>query len=403
MKVCVVGLGYIGLPMAATLASKGHQVVGVDISEKAVAAINAGKTHLEEPGLPELVADCVAKGNLRATDVPVAADIFFLCVPTPFIEENKQADMKYVRAAAKSISGVIKAGDMVVLESTSPVGATRRDVAEEIYTQRPELEGELNIAYCPERAIPGETLREMVENDRSIGGVTPEASAKVAAFYRTFIKGEVIEASAEVTEMVKMVENASRDVQIAFANELHLTCDKLGLNVWDVIKLANHHPRVNILQPGPGVGGHCIAVDPWFIIAASPETTPLMRTAREVNDGKPHWVVQQVVNAVAKVEAAGNKPKIALLGLAYKPNVDDFRESPSITVAREVIKHYPAEAVVVEPYMQTSAEYNLVSLDEALDSCNIIVMLTDHTEFKQINRGQLEGKLLVDTRGTFEG
>ena len=395
-NVCVIGLGYIGLPAAALAAMNGHQVVGVDTKQNVIEAINAGKTHLEEPGLPEVVKTSVENGSLKASINPCIADVFIIAVPTPFVELSKEPDMSFVEAAAKSIAPHLKKEDLVILESTSPVGATNLNVRSIIEAERPELKDEVYYVYCPERAIPGKTLTEMCTNDRSIGGLTEAAAEKAVSFYKTFVTGKLLPTTAETAEMVKLVENACRDSQIAFANELSLVCDKLNLNVWDVIKLANHHPRINMLNPGPGVGGHCIAVDPWFIISSAPELTPLMQAARAVNDGKPEWVVQKVKEAIA--QKAGQT--VALLGLAYKPDVDDFRESPSITIAQQLKDVSDATVIVCEPYMTNSQDYKLVSLETALES-DIIVMLTDHKEFKEITRGQLDRKTVIDTRGTF--
>jgi UDP-N-acetyl-D-mannosaminuronic acid dehydrogenase len=303
--------------------------------------------------------------------------------------------MTMVESAAKAIAAVIEAGDLVILQSTSPVGATEHNVRAVIETARPDLAGKIEYAYCPERAIPGKTMHEMLHNDRPVGGLTPAATNRAIAFYGRQVQGQLLATSAATAEMVKLVENASRDVQIAFANELSLVCEKMGLNVWEVIRLANRHPRVNILQPGPGVGGHCIAVDPWFIIDAAPEQTPLMRAARNVNDGKPDWVVEQVRAAAAKVEA----PVICLLGLAYKENVDDFRESPSVTVADKLIESQLGKVIVVEPFMKESRRYELVSLKDGLEKADIVVHLTAHDAFKNIRREDLAGKKFIDTRG----
>ncbi len=398
--VNVIGLGYMGLPMAAMLAEKGHNVLGVDINPEVVAAVNAGQTHLHEPGLPELVARAHKGGNLKAAEKPEKGEIFIISVPTPFMEENKTADMRFVRAAAANIAPVLEEGNLVIVESTSPVGGTRADVVEVINAARPELAGKVDYAFCPERAIPGRTLQEMVENDRIIGGLTPEATTRTRDFYQTFITGTLLETDCDTAEMVKLVENTSRDVQIAFANELSHVCDKLGLDVWEVIQLANHHPRVNILQPGPGVGGHCIAVDPWFIIEKARDVTPLMQAARHINDGKPGRVVEKILAARKK----RGKAKVALLGLAYKPDVDDFRESPSVQIAEKVIAQIGHENVLVcEPYMKKSEKFQLVSLEKALEEAEVVVMLTHHSDFKAITLGALEGKDVIDTRGVLRG
>ena len=390
-----MGLGYIGLPMAVVSAETGLRVLGVDIRPDIVATVNDGRVHIEEPGLPEKIAPVVRDGQLRAAVKPEPSHIFMIAVPTPVDHHTHRPDMAMVESAALAVADVIEAGDLVILQSTSPVGATEHNVKAVIEKKRPDLSGKLEYVYCPERAIPGKTMYEMIHNDRAVGGLTPNATKRGIAFYQRMVKGELLETDAATAEMVKLVENASRDVQIAFANELSLVCDAMGLNVWNVIKLANHHPRVNILQPGPGVGGHCIAVDPWFIIDAAPAQTPLMRTAREVNDGKPNWVVDQVRKAAEGL----TRPTICLLGLAYKENVDDFRESPSVTVADALIAAELGTVVVVEPFMASSSKYHLTSLEEGLEQADIVVLLTTHDVFKTISPKSLVGKKLVDTRG----
>jgi len=392
----IMGLGYIGLPMAALSASAGMNVLGVDIREDVVNTVNAGKIHIEEPGLAEIVAPAVSDGKLRADVKPAASEIFMIAVPTPVDHRTHQPDMAMVRSAASMIAAVVEAGNLVILQSTSPVGSTENSVKAVIEKIRPELAGKIEYVYCPERAIPGKTIHEMIHNDRAVGGLTLNATRRGIAFYKKQVKGKLLETDAATAEMVKLVENASRDVQIAFANELSLACDAMGLNVWDVIKLANHHPRVNILQPGPGVGGHCIAVDPWFIIDAAPEQTPLMRTARAVNDGKPEWVVSKVKEAAKGIK----NPVICLLGLAYKENVDDFRESPSVTVADKLIESGLGDVLIVEPFMKDSDRYRLVPLGEGLNRADIVVHLTAHDTFKAIAPELLEGKKIIDTRGS---
>ncbi len=400
-KVSVIGLGYIGLPTSVVVAMAGHSVLGVDINPKTVETINSGKAHIEEQGLDELVAKTTKDGSFKAFTTVQPADVYLIIVPTPFTGESKQPDMKYVRQAATDIAPFIKEGDLVVLESTSPVGSTKNDVAKVILDIRPELTGKIYFAFCPERAIPGNTLHELVHNDRTVGGIDEASTAKAVEFYTSYIKGDILQTTSDTAEMVKLTENASRDVQIAFANELSLVCDDLGLDVWKVIELANHHPRVNILQPGPGVGGHCIAVDPWFIVASSPKNTPLMRTAREVNDSKPNWVVEQVKKAINEKQKT-EKPVIGLLGLAFKPDVDDLRESPSVTVATTLKNSTDAEIMVCEPYINHHEIFNLSPLDELLEKSNILVMLTDHSEFKNISAEKLKNKIIIDTRGTFK-
>lgn len=390
----ILGLGYIGLPMAALAAQKGLHVCGVDIRPDIVETINKGLTHLEEPGLPDLVAAAVSSGHLRATHMPQAARVYVIAVPTPVDHATHRPDMSYVNCAAAMIAPIVQAGDLVILQSTSPVGSTRTQVKNIIERERPDLGDRVNYAYCPERAIPGKTLHEMIYNDRAIGGLTPEATAQALAFYRPLIQGQLMPTTTEAAEMVKLVENASRDVQLAFANELSLVCDQLNLNVWEIIRLANHHPRVNILQPGPGVGGHCIPVDPWFIVDAAPDCTPLMRAARQVNDTKPDWVVEKV-----RAAATDKKdPVICLLGLAYKENVDDFRESPATMIADKLIAAQIGTVIVVEPFMAQSDRYNLVSLADGVRQADIVVHLTAHDTFKTIPPEALSGKMIINPR-----
>lgn len=399
MKTCVVGLGYIGLPTAALLASKGYEVVGVDINEIIVGYINAGKPHFEEKGLEELVSEAIFSGKLKASTTPEAADTFLIIVPTPFIEADKSADMKYVRQASKDIAPFLSEGNLVVLESTSALGATKKDVMEVIHAKRPDLVGKLHFAFCPERAIPGNTLYELEHNDRVVGGVDENSTNIAVTYYQKFIKGDILPASEKTAEMVKLCENAFRDVNIAYANELSIVCDKLSINVWEVIKLANHHPRVNILQPGPGVGGHCIAIDPWFIAAAAPNEAKLIAQARTINDGKPHWVANKVKQAVAELNK--QDVTVGLLGLAFKPNIDDMRESPSIAVANLIKENISASIIACEPFIKKYEDMTLVTLSELLEKSDVVVMLTDHDAFKNITLEQLSGKKIIDTRGSF--
>lgn len=412
--ICVVGLGYIGLPTAVVLASRGKSIVGVDISQDVVAKINRGEIHIVEPDLDALTARAVQNSMLRAASTPAPADAFIIAVPTPF--HDGKADLAYVHSAAASIAPVLKVGDLVVLESTSPPGTTER-MAEQLSALRPDLRlpvaGEANcdvhVAYCPERVLPGRVLVELVENDRVIGGITPECSARAEELYRIFCTGHLLKTSVRTAEMCKLTENSFRDVGIAFANELSVICEKLGINVWELIRLANHHPRVNILQPGPGVGGHCIAVDPWFIVAAAPAEARLIRTAREVNDSKPAYVLEKIKAAIAGAQAVGAGPKVALLGLAFKPDVDDFRESPALQIAETVASWKNCEVLVSEPYAQelpcTFSGYKHVRLiDNAYDAireAHIVVMLVNHRLYNEIPRGDLEGKAVIDTRGVW--
>lgn len=396
MRVSVIGLGYMGLPMAAILARAGHEVVGVDINPKAVAAVNRGECHFTEPGMAELVQEAYESGRLRAVAKPEVAEVFILSLPTPVDHATHEADMSFVEAGARSIAKVLTGGELVVLESTSPVGATRKNVKAVIEKERPDLKDAVGYVFCPERAIPGNTVKEMAGNDRMVGGLTEASTRRGVELYRTFCKGNVIETTAEEAEMVKMVENASRDVQIAFANELSMACDKLGLDVWRVRELANHHPRVDILLPGTGVGGHCLAVDPWFIIKAAPDVTPLMRAARQVNDHKPGWVVEKVKQAAKKT--GKDSVTVACLGLAYKPDVDDLRESPSIAVVEELAKLKNLTLKIVEPNLERW-EKTLHPLEEALKKADVVVSLTAHKPFKSLPDGALEGKWVVDACG----
>jgi UDP-N-acetyl-D-mannosaminuronic acid dehydrogenase len=410
----VVGLGYIGLPTAVVIASRGVSVIGVDVSKDVVAKINRGEIHIVEPDLDALTARAVQNGMLRASGVPAAADAFVIAVPTPF--HDGKADLSYVQAATASIAAVLKAGDLVVLESTSPPGTTEA-IAAQLAALRPDLRlpvpGEADcdvyVAYCPERVLPGRVLVELVENDRVIGGITPECSARAEELYRIFCRGSLLKTGVRTAEMCKLTENSFRDVGIAFANELSIICEKLGINVWELIRLANHHPRVNILQPGPGVGGHCIAVDPWFIVAAAPEESRLIRTAREVNDGKPAYVLEKVKAAIAGARAAGAKPKVAVLGLAFKPDVDDFRESPSLQIAETIASWNSCEMLVSEPYAEVlpcslsnqKGVTLVVNARDAIRDAHIVVMLVNHRQYGDIPRGELEGKAVIDTRGVW--
>lgn len=395
-KICVLGLGYIGLPTASLLATKGFSVTGVDVSQKVVDTINRGEIHIVEPDLDILVKSAVNSGNLSASLTPVEADIFIIAVPTPFKAEgpyNKRPDLSYIQAATKAISGLVKPGNLVILESTSPVGTTEEVVAATLKAQG--LGDEVHVAHCPERVLPGRILIELIENDRVVGGVNPESTAVAASFYRSFVRGEVLEASAKTAEMVKLTENSSRDVSIAFANELSMICEAEGINTWEVIELANRHPRVNILNPGPGVGGHCIAVDPWFIVDRSPESSRLIRTAREVNDAKPQWVLDRVKRCAERFKS----PKIACLGLAFKADVDDLRESPACDIVSELNELYPDQLLICEPNLKQHDSYMLVSLDTAIAEADIVLLLVDHKPFKGLSAEQLNEKIVIDTRG----
>lgn len=379
--VCVVGLGYIGLPTAALLASNGFNVVGVDLNAHAVETINQGRIHIVEPDLDAFVRSAVAAGRLKAYEKPQAADIYMICVPTPFHEGEgiPQPNVDYVLAATRSIAKFVKPDDLVILESTSPVGTTQQMA--DVLAQAGVDVAKIHVAYCPERVLPGKIMTELVENDRVVGGLTPEATQAVSGFYRTFVRGAVLETDAKTAEMCKLTENSFRDVNIAFANELSLICAKEGINVWNLIQLANHHPRVNILQPGAGVGGHCIAVDPWFIVARDPENARLIRTAREVNNNKTVWAIDQIKIAVADASArTGRKPKVACMGLAFKPDIDDLRESPAVHIADTLLSQ-GYDVVAVEPNIESHDRFTLLTLEDALKAADVLAVLVKHRGF----------------------
>ena len=405
--VCVLGLGYIGLPTAAVIARSGCKVLGVDVNASVVDTINRGEIHIEEVDLDGLVQGVVVRKMLRASTTVEKADVFVIAVPTPF-DEKHAPDISYVLAAATNIAAVLKAGDTVILESTSPVGTTDK-VRDLIAKLRPDLKipgisvetPDVSIAYCPERVLPGRILEELTNNDRSIGGITPRCARKALTFYTRFVRGECVTTDARSAEMTKLVENAFRDVNIAFANELSMVADHMGLDVWEVIRLANRHPRVNILQPGPGVGGHCIAVDPWFIVHGAPDQSPLIRTARQVNDGKVDHVIAQ---ASAMIDADPDMI-VGCMGLAFKANIDDFRESPAKKVTAELARRFGNRIRIVEPYAaelpiefaQTGA--TLIDIDHALLECDMLITLVDHDAFKAIPLAERAQKLVYDVRG----
>jgi UDP-N-acetyl-D-mannosaminuronic acid dehydrogenase len=406
-QVAVIGLGYIGLPTAAVLASYGWRVCGIDVSQKVVDTVNAGGVHIEEGDLDALVHDAVTAQTLVAsTEVPTAS-FYMIAVPTPLGPDNTP-DISYVLAAARAIAPKVQPGACVIVESTSPVGTTER-VAQLIAQLRPDLKlpvfgsqepGDIALAYCPERVLPGRIVHELVHNDRVIGGITPACAQRIKVLYASFVKGDCLVTNARVAETVKLTENSFRDVNIAFANELSVIADDLGVDVWDVIALANRHPRVNILQPGPGVGGHCIAVDPWFLVSSAPKVARLIRTAREVNDFKASYTERRIRGLL---DAAPGK--VALLGLAFKPDIDDFRESPALEIALSLAQTRGQRIMVVEPFAEalpagfagTGAE--LVTLDQALATAEVVVVLVDHTAFKHLTPADLAGKLVLDTRG----
>ncbi|MEL7189581.1 MAG: UDP-N-acetyl-D-mannosamine dehydrogenase [Pseudomonadota bacterium] len=409
-QIAVIGLGYIGLPTAAVLASYGWSVCGVDVTEEVVNTVNAGGVHIEEKDLDQLVHDAIASEKLVASMEVPAAHFYMIAVPTP-LGDNKSPDIGYVEAAARAIAPKILPGACIIVESTSPVGTTEK-VAKIIADMRPDLiipsfgasdeePADIALAYCPERVLPGKIVHELVANDRVIGGVTPACADKAAALYTSFVKGDCLRTNVRVAETVKLVENSFRDVNIAFANELSMIADEIGVDVWDVIRLANRHPRVNILQPGPGVGGHCIAVDPWFLVAGAPETARLVRTAREVNDYKAKHTQQRIRDLLQACPGG----KVALLGLAFKPDIDDFRESPALEIAEQLAPDLGSRMLVVEPFADVLPDHlqtngaQLTNLDTALNEAEVIVILVDHTAFKHLVQSDLAGRIVFDTRG----
>ncbi|GAA3283659.1 UDP-N-acetyl-D-mannosamine dehydrogenase [Paenarthrobacter aurescens] len=408
-RVAVIGLGYIGLPTAAILATNGIEVIGVDVNQRTVDAVNAGQVPFVEPDLGVHVAGAVSHGHLTASISTPRADAYIVAVPTPF-KTDRSADLSYIEAAAEGIAPQLIGGELLILESTSPPGATEH-MAQYILDLRPDLSLDgadskpaILVAHCPERVLPGRVMIELVINDRIVGGITPDAAEKAKNLYSVFCKGEILTTDAVTAEMAKLVENSYRDVNIAFANELSVISDKLGIDVWELIRLANHHPRVNILQPGPGVGGHCIAVDPWFIVSAAPEEARLIRTAREVNDAKPEWVFQQVLSALELLPPAA---EVSVLGLAFKANIDDLRESPAIEIAAHLAEALPSTRFnVAEPHVAElpaqllgRSNVKLVPIDESVSRSDVIVVLVDHDDVKAIEIEQLEGKVVIDTRG----
>jgi UDP-N-acetyl-D-mannosaminuronic acid dehydrogenase len=411
--VSVIGLGYIGLPTAAVIASRGINVIGVDVNQKAVDIINAGKIHIVEPDLDIVVRGVVSTGNLRATTTPEPAEAFMVAVPTPFHSSDDgshKPNLDYIKSAALAIAPVLEKGNLVILESTSPVGATEK-LAGWLAEARPDLSfpqdkgdtADIKVAHCPERVLPGYVLQELVSNDRVIGGMSKACSERAVELYKTFVRGECVITNARTAEMAKLTENSFRDVNIAFANELSVICDKLKINVWELIKLANRHPRVNILSPGPGVGGHCIAVDPWFIVDSCPEEANIIRQARLTNDAKPFYVIDKITEAADQFK----KPVIACLGLAFKADIDDLRESPALQIVEELAKRNIGEIIAVEPNINesempislTDAKVELSSLENALEKANVVVVLVDHKQFKIADSTHFATKVVIDTRG----
>ncbi|MCR1163664.1 UDP-N-acetyl-D-mannosamine dehydrogenase [Paenarthrobacter sp. UW852] len=411
-RVAVIGLGYIGLPTAAILATNGIEVIGVDVNERTVGAVNAGQVPFVEPDLGVHVSGAVSQGHLKASTSTPRAEAYIVAVPTPF-KSDRSADLSYIEAAARGIAPQLQGGELLILESTSPPGATEH-MANYILNLRPDLSLDgsdsrpaILVAHCPERVLPGRVMIELVTNDRIVGGMTAEAAETAKNLYAVFCQGEILTTDAVTAEMAKLVENSYRDVNIAFANELSIISDKLGIDVWELIRLANHHPRVNILQPGPGVGGHCIAVDPWFIVAAAPDESRLIRTAREVNDSKPEWVIEQAKSALAGLP---DSAELSVLGLAFKANIDDLRESPAIEIAGHLADALPDRRLnVAEPHIEAlpgklanRRNVEFLSVEESIERSEVVLVLVDHDAVKEVGAEALVGKVLIDTRGTFD-
>lgn len=397
MKACFMGLGYIGLPTAIIAAKHGIEVLGVDINPNVVEMTNQGKLHIIEPGLEEYLREVVATQKLKASTVAEQSDAYFIVVPTPF-KGNHEPDISYVEAATHTVIPLLKGGDLYVIESTSPVGTTEK-MEQLIFSLRPELEGKIYIAYCPERVLPGNVIYELVHNDRVIGGIDAESTEKAIEFYSLFVKGTLHKTNSRTAEMCKLTENSSRDVQIAFANELSIICDKASINVWELIELANKHPRVNILQPGCGVGGHCIAVDPYFITSDYPIESQIIAKAREINNYKAFWCAEKVQNAILKFELEHRrKPVVAMMGLAFKPNIDDLRESPAKYITTKVMQGCNnTDILVVEPNVKEHKVFKLTDYKEAYEKADIVVFMVAHTEFKELL--SREGKVVLDLCG----
>jgi UDP-N-acetyl-D-mannosaminuronic acid dehydrogenase len=399
-KICIIGLGYIGLPTAAILASKGYQVVGVDTNKEVVQTVNEGKIHIAEPDLAKYVYDNVKKGNLRAYEEPQESDIYIICVPTPFLEISGELvpNLEYVFDASSRLSNLLKPGDMIILESTCPVGTTQK-VCDLLFSMQVDI-AHINIAYCPERVLPGNIINELMNNDRVVGGIENSATKAAKDFYSTFVNGKILETDAKTAELCKLTENSFRDINIAYANELSMICDSASVDVLELISLANRHPRVNILEPGPGVGGHCIAVDPWFVISSFPNQSKLIRNAREVNNNKTAWVTDKIKESISLYfEKNGELPKVACLGLAFKPNIDDLRQSPSVEIMNSLMSDN-ISVVAVEPNIDKHNIFNLFSLKRAISEANLFVFLVKHDEFIDLaSTGGLDGLNFLDFCG----
>ncbi len=396
--VCVIGLGYIGLPTGSVLATRGFRVFGMDVRPEIVETINRGEIHIEEPDLDILVRSAVNSGQLSASLQPQEADVFIICVPTP-IRDDHTPDLSYIQQACEAIRPFVKAGNLVVLESTSPPTTTENVVARHAIPVELTIGEDVFVAHCPERVLPGRILLEVVQNDRVVGGLTPKCTERAKEFYETFVNGQTFGTTAVAAETTKLVENSYRDVNIAFANELSVLADHLGIDAWEVIQLANRHPRVNILNPGPGVGGHCISVDPWFLVHSAPDVTRLIRTAREVNDEKPNYIVQRVKSLAAEFAT----PRIGCLGITYKADIDDLRESPALKIVRDLYQQRLGDVMVCDPLVVPDRfdEFPLHSLDEVIEKSNILVLLTAHRQFLNVSRKMLQEKVIVDTQGAW--
>ncbi|MCI6657622.1 MAG: UDP-N-acetyl-D-mannosamine dehydrogenase [Bacteroidales bacterium] len=401
MKACFMGLGYIGLPTAIISSQHGINVCGVDINPKVVEKTNRGELHIVEPGLQALLKKAVDSKSLVASTTPFESDVYLIVVPTPF-KAKHEPDISYVESATKTVIPLLKEGDLFIIESTSPVGTTEK-MAELIFAERPELEGRIHIAYCPERVLPGNVIFELVNNDRVIGGIDDASADAAAEFYGKFVTGQLHKTNCRTAEMCKLVENSSRDVQIAFANELSMICEKAGINVWELISLANKHPRVNILQPGCGVGGHCIAVDPYFISSAFPNEAKIIAQARSINNYKSEWCVEKAKNAILSFELEnGKKPQVALMGLAFKPNIDDLRESPAMKIAKHLVAEMPdVKFNIVEPNISSHPDFDIVDFQTAFEQSDIVVYLTAHKQFFMLPQ-EANDKLILDFCGVIK-
>lgn len=401
MKACFMGLGYIGLPTAIISSQHGISVCGVDINPKVVEKTNRGELHIVEPGLQDLLKKAVDSKTLVASTTPFESDVYLIVVPTPF-KAKHEPDISYVESATKTVIPFLKEGDLFIIESTSPVGTTEK-MAELIFAERPELKGRIHIAYCPERVLPGNVIFELVNNDRVIGGIDDASADAAAEFYGKFVSGQLHKTNCRTAEMCKLVENSSRDVQIAFANELSMICEKAGINVWELISLANKHPRVNILQPGCGVGGHCIAVDPYFISSAFPNEAKIIAQARSINNYKSEWCVEKAKNAILSFELEnGKKPQVALMGLAFKPNIDDLRESPAMKIAKHLVAEMPdVKFNIVEPNISSHPDFDIVDFQTAFEQSDIVVYLTAHKQFFMLPQ-EANDKLILDFCGVIK-